>query len=125
MTNAAPSPVDRMRARLSNSPAALSAYDAFAGLVEEKLVTWPKLSADRAGGFIMSIWAAESVRTGRVRIPKSDLNWIVRAGKVCRWKLKGAETVWAREVANHLLRITAKREAAEAAGADAQIAAPD
>jgi len=102
------SPLVEIRTRVSKTPLALESYDAFEGLVKEKLVTWPKLSADRAAGFIMSVWASRAVSSGQIKLPKSDLNWIVSAGKQCRRGLKGAETVWARELANHLLRITSK-----------------
>lgn len=115
----------RMRARVARTPQAVAPYDAFAGLVEEKLVTWPKLSADRATGFIMSVWTSEAARTGRIRIPKSDLNWIVGAGKLCRWRLKGAEKAWAKEIATHLLRISARPEPAAGAGVRIQEAAAD
>jgi hypothetical protein len=114
-----------MRTRVSKTPLALAPYDAFEEMVREKLVTWPKLSADRAAGFIMSVWTSEAVKTGRIKIPKSDLNWIVAAGRLCRWKLKGAEAAWAKEITTHLLRISARTGAAAGREVSAEQAAPD
>lgn len=102
------SPLVEMRTRISKTPLALEPYDAFEGLVKAKLVTWPKLSAERAAGFIMSAWASRAAKTGQIKLSKQDLNWIVSTGKHCRRGLKGAESVWARELAIHLLRITSK-----------------
>jgi hypothetical protein len=101
------SPLVEMRSRVSKTPLALPPYEAFESLVKDKLVTWPKLSGDRAAGFIMSVWASQAVKTGRIRLPKHDLNWIVSTGKQCQRRLKGAESDWARELAGHLMRITA------------------
>ena len=119
------SPLPEMRTRVSKTPAALAPYDAFEVLLKEKLVLWPKLSADRAAGFIMSVWALEAAKTGRIKIPKRDLNWIVSAGKACRWRLRGAEAVWARELGVHLLQTSARPESVNRADAPAQEAAPD
>ncbi len=119
------SPLAQMRRRVSKTPLALASYDAFEGLLREKLVAWPKLSADRAAGFIMSLWMSKAVKAGRIRIPKSDLNWIVATGKLCRWKLKGAEAAWAKEIAADLLWISANTEAVDGPGVPAQAAAPD
>jgi hypothetical protein len=120
------SPLAKMRMRVSKTPAAVAPYDAFEGLLKEKLVTWPKLSADRAAGFIMSVWISGAAKSGRLKIPKSDLNWIVSAGRFSRWKLRGAEAIWARELGAHLLQVSAETEAANRAGAPAQEeAAPD
>ncbi len=107
-----PSSLVKMRARVARTPLALPRYDAFEGLVKEQLIAWPKLSADRAASFIMSVWASRAAKAGRIRIPRSDLNWIVGAGKLCRWRLKGAERVWAQDLAAHLLRTAAATEAA-------------
>jgi hypothetical protein len=104
--NGAASPLAKMRMRVSKTPLALEPYVAFEGLVKSKLVTWPKLSAEQAAAFIMSAWAARAAKTGQIKLPKHDLDWILRAGKHCGRHLKGAESVWARELANHLLRIT-------------------
>lgn len=109
--NALWSPLTEMRGRVSKTPLALASYDAFESLVKAKLVIWPNMSADRAAAYIMSVWAVEAARTGRIKIPKSDLHWIVSAGRHCRRKLKGAEAVWVKELAVHLLRINAKTEA--------------
>lgn len=119
------SPLVEMRTRVSKTPLALPLYDAFETLLEDKLVTWPKLSADRAAGFIMSVWVSETAKAGRIKIPKRDLNWIVSAGMLCRWKLKGAEAIWAKELAAHLLQISAKTEVSKGASAGAEETAPD
>lgn len=119
------SPLAEMRARVSKKPLALPRYDAFESLLKEKLVPWPKLSADRAAGFILSVWVSEAAKAGRINIAKSDLNWIVSAGRLCRWKLKGAEAIWAKELAAHLLQISAGTEAPDQPGAEVQEAAPD
>lgn len=102
------SPHAKMRALVAKSPSALEPYEAFEELVKSKLLTWPTTSADQATGFIMSVWTARAVETGRIKIPRGDLDWIVRTGKACRRRLKGAETVWAVELAAHLMRIVAK-----------------
>lgn len=102
------SPLVEMRARVSKTPLALEPYVAFEALVKDKLATWPKLSAERAAGFIISVWATRAASTGQIRLSKQDLNWIVSTGKQCARGLKGAETVWAKELASHLLRITSK-----------------
>ncbi len=102
------SPLVEMRTRVSKTPLALEPYDAFESLVKDKLVTWPTLSAERAAGFIMSVWASRAAKTGQIKLPKHDLNWIASTGKHCRRGLKGAESVWAKELANHLLRITSE-----------------
>ncbi len=103
------SPLVGIRTRVSKTPPALEPYDAFEGLVKDKLVAWPKLTADRAAGFIMSVWASQAVRSGRIKIPQHDLNWIVSTGNQCRRRLKGAESVWVRELASHLMRTSANR----------------
>lgn len=117
-------PLAQMRSRVAKSPLALPLYDDFESLIKNKLITWPTTSADRAGGFVMSVWAAEAAKAGRLKIPASDLRWIVGAGKLCRRKLKGAESVWATELAAHLLRISAETEAAAKAEARASETAP-
>ena len=92
-----------MRARLARTPAALDAYAAFEATVRAHLSAWPGLSAELATGFIMSVWTVRAARQGQIKLPCATLRRVAQAGRASARRLKGAESVWARELARHLM----------------------
>lgn len=92
-----------VKSRVAKSPGAMQHYTAFEAAVQNQLVSWPARSTELATGLIMSMWTRTAAQQGLIEIPAGHLRHIAALGRLCGWRMKPAEVVWAKELMNHLI----------------------